>query len=302
MIDGAAIWWLLHHRHTQLRTGGRKAILGLAVFSWLVIFYGSYIEPQIILVNEEAIILSDQPTHTLRVALISDIHVGPYKQKTFVERIVKKTNAQHPDVILLDGDFISSDASEAAYLEPLKKLQAPHGVFAVLGNHDYGVEMDGTLSNAKMANAVKNKLFSLGIRVLQNQGAVIAKDGSSLYLLGTDEILTGKASISRSLTALHQKNPAPYPTVLLSHNADAIIGAQKYGIHLVLAAHTHGGQVRLPFIGAVPPLPHRIGNKYDRGLFRFGNTQLFITSGIGESGARARLLVPPEVSMLEIKY
>ena len=90
------------------------------------------------------------------------------------------------------------------------------------------------------------------------------------------------------------------PVILVSHNADIVGRAEKLGIDLVLAGHTHGGQVRLPFFGAVPKIPHRLGNHYDRGLFQFGETKLFITSGLGETGPRARLLVPPEVALLEI--
>ncbi|MBP9718109.1 metallophosphoesterase [Candidatus Gracilibacteria bacterium] len=307
LLDGLVIYRLISRRarHTnKKRKPWYKGALVLAVIAWLTVFYGSYIEPQIILVNRQTINLTEKPTHTITIALISDTHVGPFKRDRFMQRAVDKINSLHADAIVLDGDFISFQASETKYLEPLKNLQAKLGVYGTLGNHDYGVDAEGNFSNNDMANSVRDSLVSLGVNVLRNQGVVLENNGSSLRLIGTDEIQTGRASIRGALGSVGSSTTARYPTILLAHNPDTATYAQKYGIDLVLAGHTHGGQVRLPFIGPVPPLPQHLPRKYDRGLFSsdFGKTQLFITSGIGESGARARLFVPPEIALLTINY
>lgn len=288
----------------RLRGFGRVFVIVLASAAWLVIFYGSFIEPQLIITTNQAIKLgaSVSATSTLRAAVLSDFHVGPYKKEPYLRRVVATTMAQHPDIVFILGDNIFDDISYIKYLSPLKDLKAPLGVFAVLGNHDYG-EI-GYLRGETMetrARAVRETLENFDIKVLINQGTKVQAGGKDFYLLGLDEIWTGRASLPKALKNL-ETIEAPHPSILLAHNADIVREAEKYGIDLVVAGHTHGGQIRLPLIGSVPKIPHRLGNKYDRGLFSFGKTRLFITSGVGESGPRARLFVPPEVAMLEIQF
>jgi hypothetical protein len=293
--------------YTQLRSNcasssnlrwRRQSYVILASIAWFVIFYGSFIEPRIITVKKATINLGSSAT--LRAVLVGDFHVGPYKQADFVAEAVEKINAQKPDVIFLAGDFIFEDAkNEVQYLEPLKNLSAPLGVFAVLGNHDYGVTRGEIAHNGGTENSriVTSALKSLGIRVLINSTVTLEPknaDGTAktLFLRGVEDYWTNRVNIGK----------IPHPSIVLAHNPDTIMepGADK--IDLMLSAHTHGGQVRLPLIGSVPPIPDILGRKYDEGLFQYGAAQLFITSGIGEIGARARLFNPPEIAVLTIKY
>lgn len=277
------------------------------LLSWLVVFYGSFIEPKFLVVKNHRITLSETDTTTLRMALISDLHVGPYKKAAFVEKIVAKTMALKPDIVVVAGDFVFNDKKQVEYLSPLKNLRPPLGVFAVLGNHDYkeriGASGDGYFDlddeDQLRADAVRNKLTSLGISVLINQGARIEFGNKTLAILGTDELWTRRANIEKTFISLGLTS-MPFPSILISHNPDIVLEAKKENIPLVLSGHTHAGQIRLPWIGSIIGLPDKLGRKYDKGLFRFNGTQLFITSGVGEIGARARLFNPPKIDVLEI--
>lgn len=270
----------------------------ILLFAWLVIFYGSFIEPQLIVVREQTVRLAKNPTETLRAVLISDFHLGPYKKDGFVERVVSKINAQKPDIIFIAGDFVYNDISQIQYVDPLKNLKAPLGVLAVLGNHDYGEGGPGMILEKGDARvkAVREKLEALDIRVLVNDFYDIKKGEKNLIIFGADEVWSGRADILEAAGAFDAK-------LVLSHNPDIIHKAVRHGIDLVLAGHAHGGQIRLPGIGSVPDIPDELGRAYDRGLFLFEKgTQLFITSGLGEMGPRARLFVPPEVVLLKIGF
>lgn len=279
-----------------------KAVGFLLSLGWFLVFYGSFIEPHIIIIREQRIQLNKNPTQIIRAALISDFHIGPYKGKNFVERVTNKINTRKPDIVFITGDFVFDSEGREKFLEPLKNLAPPLGIFAVLGNHDYAdskyfIHEEGE----HRALAVKNMLESLGIKVFLNQGQKIDTEKGGFFLLGVDEIWTGRASVEKALNSI-ESSLAPEPNILLAHNPDIILEAKKYNIDLVLAGHTHGGQFWLPFVGPMTIIPTKLGNTYDRGLFQFGNTQLFITSGLGETGPgpRSRLFVPPEIVLLEI--
>lgn len=299
--------WQYVKKHRIL---GQSIFICIAALAWIVVFYGSFIEPQILLVNEQKIDLrSDTSSDALReideisVAFFGDLHVGPYKQTKFVERVVRRTNELKPDLILLGGDFVFDSREQTKFLEPLEDLRAPLGVFAILGNHDYGESLPFSDIRGK---TVHKTLENLGIKVLMNEGVWIDVGNVGFYLLGIDDMWFGKPDISLALQSLKNSAAAgeipDAPKILLSHNPDIIIEAEKLGIDLVLAAHTHAGQIRLPFFGSVPEIPDNLGRSYDRGLFGFGSSQLFITSGAGEVGPRARLFAPPEISLLKIRF
>lgn len=281
------------------KTGKKSAMIffltALSIF-WAVVFYGSFIEPRRLAVRTRQIDLSAEGNGVLRAALLADFHVGPYKKEAYVKKVVSRVMSLNPDIVLIPGDFIFDDAEQVKYLSPLKDLHAPLGVFAVLGNHDYGSTTGPFgLKGEERAKIIKEALENFGIKVLVNEGLNLNKDGKTFALLGTDELWTGRANIEKALDMTGR------PNILMSHNPDLVLKAQDFGIDLVLSAHTHAGQIRLPFIGPIPPLPDRLGRTYDRGLFRFKQTQLFITSGVGEMGPRARLFNPPEINLLEIK-
>lgn len=276
----------------------------ISLFAWGVIFYGSFVEPQLLVVKNQNIKLTGFSSQNVRAVLASDIHVGPYKQTGFVEKLVTKIMAQKPDMILLGGDFVYDDSKYAdylKYLDPLQKLSAPLGVFAVLGNHDYG-NGETAEGGQNQAKTITEKLKELGVQVLINNDWIMGEEGiPNFVFLGINDLWApGLAEIYHAVSAL-QESPVR-PVILFSHNPDIVKFAQEKNVDLVIAGHTHGGQIRLPFIGSVPAIPDELGRKYDCGLFNFGKTQLFITSGAGEIGPRARLFVPPEIVVLNLEF
>ncbi len=305
LVDGFLVGLIVYWIVKRGWRWQRAVLLGALVFAWFVIFYGSFIEPQRLIVVEQTISLTENPDADIRAVLISDFHLGPYKQKAWVEKAVKKINELSPQLIVIAGDFILEEKVHPEYLSPLKNLKADYGVYAALGNHDYIEGEFYELANYpfegnERVEMVAKALADAGIRLLRNESVEIAlNDGSGKKFLfgGADEYWTERADAAKTFSG---KNPA-LQKILAVHNPDEIWDAQKAGVDLVLAAHTHGGQIRLPWLGSVPPIPDKLGRKYDRGLFQFGKMQMFITSGLGETGPRARLLVPPEIAALNIK-
>lgn len=281
----------------------------ILLVAWSVIFYGSFIEPFILVVNTQKIqipasqqaVSASAPRETLRAVLIADFHAGPYKKDGWVKRTVEKINSLKPDVVFIAGDFVYSEAEEVKYLTPLKNLHAQLGVFAVLGNHDYDEGRDFDTAQAKArASAVKKALESAGIKIFVNSGVKLRKGKKDFFVLGLDDLWTFNVNIKDALKTVGYALAMPHPNIVLAHNPDIVMLSELKEADLVLAGHTHGGQIRTPWLSPIPRIPTALGDKYDRGLFKFKNLRLFITNGVGEWGPRARLMTPPEIAVLEI--
>ncbi|HBK34222.1 TPA: hypothetical protein DEP34_01185 [Candidatus Uhrbacteria bacterium] len=276
---------IIAHR-ASLRVWKTQFFLLFLSVSWIVIFYGSVIEPKILTVHTQDISLSPSSTQELRVALIGDIHVGPYRDEAWVRKVVKKTLAEHPDIILLVGDFIYDDPTQSVLLGPLGNLSAPFGVYAVLGNHDY---------EGWQPEIIAQTLEALHIEVLENESVPIGMTG--ITLVGISDLWFA-ADLSKALEGIEEEDKV----ILLSHNPDVVLDEESRLADLVLSGHTHGGQIRLPWIGSIPPIPDELGRAYDRGFYLYKGLPLFVTAGVGETGPRARLWNPPEISLLTISY
>lgn len=273
----------------------------LAPYPWnmvdAVVFFGiaysCFVEPWIIVVKKlEVGTKTEKP---LTIAFVSDFHVGPYKGRTFMRRLVKKTNALKPDLILLGGDFLYNYASDPDLLDPLKELKAPLGIFGVMGNHDSGRDvMHGRVTLTRdRTKDVEEVLKRCGVTVLHNEW----RDIGPVILAGTDDFWMESYDLGKTLAGI----PEGKPLVLLTHNPDAIMDERTQRADLILSGHTHGGQVRLPLIGSVPPIPNELGRKYDRGTFSLPKeTTLIVSHGVGESMARPRLLTAPEILLVGI--
>ena len=289
----------------------------LIVFGFIftiTIIYGSFIEPRMITITEAQITLPTVSDFT--IVTISDLHVGPYKGKKYLGKVVEKINALEPDIVLLAGDYVYSGGDPVDDLTPLRNLRARYGVFGVLGNHEYGCMSGGggkshVYGTFDASRKVLRALERSGVKMLNNESVEIDLEegglppeaprsraqGGPLFVAGIDDQCSGQSDLLAALPEITQKSSI----ILLAHDPSLILDTQTTYAHLIVAGHTHGGQIRLPFIGPVPSLPTQLPRSYDQGLFQIDqNTVLAITRGVGESGPRARLFAPPEILVLRV--
>lgn len=278
-------------------------VVGCLFFAWLsivwsplallplaVLLYGSFIEPRLLLVKRYSI---GKGERTITIAFISDIHVGPYKGSTWVRELARRTNELSPDLVLLGGDFLHKSAADLPKLEPLKTFKAPLGVFAILGNHD----------EFKAEAETREWFANSGLSMLINSSTVLDHAGGKIALAGADDDWYAQADLEAAFRGISPDTPL----IAMLHNPDLVppsvaLLKERSASTLFISGHTHAGQIRLPLIGSVMPLPHHLGRSYDRGVFKFGETTLVIGSGTGESGPRARLLCPPEIVLVTMHY
>ncbi|HRH94019.1 MAG TPA: metallophosphoesterase, partial [Candidatus Peribacteria bacterium] len=208
--------------------------------------YGSFVEPQFITVTTERIALPiKQP---LKIVVLSDLHVGPYKDAAYIQRVVDRVNELVPDVVLLAGDYLLGDTADetvANDLAPLQSLHAAFGTFAVLGNHDHGLYRTLLGLNRPPddpGEAVAGILTGAGITVLQNESAVIDFGTNRLAIAGIEDRWFPTSDVSKAMEGI----PAGTPIVLLAHNPDVILDERSSSASLIIAGHTDGGQIRLP--------------------------------------------------------
>lgn len=227
------------------------------------------------------------------IALLSDFHYDPYFSVHPIRGSIDMVNDLHPDLIALTGDFVSvpyiGDAVRAARAaEPcaklLGKLKAPHGLWAVLGNHDVSSD----------PGRVKSALAGESIQVLSNQAIPIEKEGGRFWLGGVDDVLEGSADLIATLKNV----PADEATVLLAHEPDYADYVARYPVDLQLSGHSHGGQVRLPFVR--PLFLPELARKYIWGLFKVGALTLYTTAGIGTVRVAVRFNCPPEITLIRL--
>ena len=270
----------------QFLTGIAAApLLGIAATS----AYARLIEPYNYIVSETDIFIPQLPAkfEGFRITQLTDIHHSRILGIDQVVRVVKLASETKPDMFVLTGDYTTS---YRRYIEPcaeaLASLNAPEGVWAVLGNHDHYTDPDLT-TRALQRNH---------INVMSNINTTVRRGPDKLQLAGVDDWTWNATEWARAFAGLE----AAVPTVLLSHQPSVLDMDQTKSVALILSGHTHGGQIDLPLIGA----PARFATKdlrYAHGLFRRGNTQLYVSSGTGVIGLPVRLGVRPEIAVLRLR-
>jgi uncharacterized protein len=235
------------------------------------------------------------PFAGLKIVQISDFHFHEYTEAAFVEAVVRRVNEAAPDLVVMTGDFVSSKPLPRHFgvrmsyhcAELLSRIECPLR-YAILGNHDALVG----------APAVTDSLQTHGIPVLTNSSVALERDGRRLWLAGMQDALEQRPDLLTALPA--GRNPDQEPLILLAHEpdfADRVLGRQ---IDLVLSGHTHGGQIRIPFLP--PLLLPEMGTKYVEGLFRLRDgTQLYVNRGIGAVNLPFRFRCPPEISVITLQ-
>ena len=229
--------------------------------------------------------------HGMRIVQISDIHFQEFSEAFYVKDVVAQVNALRPDMVVLTGDYITIGplprhfaarwSYECAAL--LQAIQCPLR-YAVLGNHDAVVNMA----------VVTDALSTHNIPVLANRYLPIERDGRRFWLGGVSDASVGLARIEEAVPPSAIRNGEP--VILLAHEPDYVdTVVQHGGVDLMLSGHTHGGQIRIPFM---KPhfLPH-LGKKYVEGHFQIGPTQLYVNRGIGTVMLPMRIRCRPEITV-----
>lgn len=260
--------------------------LGLGLSGALGYTYCFQIEPHWIAIEHIPITLTDLPNklNGFKLVCLSDFHQEPGDGSAYIERLVERTNQLQPDVICLLGDYVFSDASAIDVLsKSLAKLRAEHGVYAVLGNHDYWTD----------PRIVAKGLQSAGIELLINKGVSIDCDGMRIQLVGLDDGWSGQPDPTDALASA----PVEDPTIVLFHEPDFADSISKYDqVDFQISGHSHGGQVKPLFVET--PFRPAYARKYAAGLYQVNGMQLYVTRGVGTIPPRARFNCRPEISAI----
>jgi predicted MPP superfamily phosphohydrolase len=249
--------------------------------------YSRFLEPQWLCTERVTIRLKRLPAvlNGFTITQLSDLHRGPYVAEHEIQSAVGQANRLRADLIVLTGDYVSHSAKYArSCANLLGALQARFGVVAILGNHDHWTD----------ASTVARELESQKIRVLRNEALAIEKDETRLWIAGVDDVWEEKADLALALRQV----PKDEVTVLLAHEPDYADTASAYPVDLQLSGHSHGGQVRLPLLGA-PRLPY-LGIKYPAGLRSVGSMQVYTNRGIGVINPPVRFGRRPEITLLTL--
>jgi len=272
----------------------RISLLTILLSVSSAIGWGFFIEPNRLVLRHEVIAIDRWPSGLsgLKIAVLSDLHIGSaFIDSDKVRLIVERTNQLQPDLIVILGDYITSDGRTSHRVEPevfgplLKDLHAPFGVYSVLGNHDWWYN----------GYKVRRDLEANGIKILENEVVRLDVRGTPLWLAGLADLWTRVQRVEQTIAQV----PDGETVIALTHNPD-IFPQLPQRVPLMLAGHTHGGQVRLPFIGSVVEAS-RFGERYEVGHVFENGHHLFVTTGIGTSIVPVRFGVPPEIVLLEVK-
>ena len=221
----------------------------------------------------------------LRIAQLTDVHVGPTIRRAFVEEMVAKTNALTPDIIAITGDLMDGSVAQLReHVAPLADLKAKHGVFFVTGNHEYYSGVDEWIAEVQR----------LGIRVLRNERVAI---GVGFELAGIDDYTAhqfGNGHGSDLQRALAGRDPA-HELVLMAHQPRSAKEAASFGVGLQLSGHTHAGQI-WPWRYAV-----KLQSPWVEGLYREGTLQLYVSPGTGYWGPPMRLGTQAEITEITLR-
>ena len=222
-----------------------------------------------------------------RIAVVSDIHLGPLLGRAHTERIVSMINATEPDLVAIVGDLVDGTVAElGAAAEPLQDLVSREGTFFVTGNHEYFVE-----DTAEWLD----ELERLGMNLLRNENTLIRRGGAAFALAGVNDPAGESdfdgADYGRALAGVD----AAQPTILMAHQPIQVTEAAARGVDLQLSGHTHGGQM-WPFHYAV-----ELAQPSLAGLSTVDGTQLYVTRGAGFWGPPVRIGAPPDISVLTLR-
>ncbi|MBQ9244818.1 metallophosphoesterase [bacterium] len=262
--------------------------------SWFILFcivglvacvYTFFYEPEMITVKHYKI--KDAELKGLKIVFVSDFHLKKYQTKRF-KKIINLINEQNADIVLSGGDYVAlhnidKTLSVETIAEGLSKIKSKYGFYTVLGNHDAG----------KAETDILKAFEKYSIKTLINNNVIVNIGSENLYIAGVRDIQTGRPNIFKALANTGN------PVIFLTHNPD-IYTVIPNNVNLILAGHTHGGQVRLPFLGGII-VPSKYKNKYALGLIEEDNKKMLVTKGIGTSVLNVRFNCKPEIVVIDFE-
>lgn len=252
------------------------------------------VEPASLALTEEPLTVPGSTRGPLRVAVLTDLHIGsPFNGITRLREVVERTNAARPDLICVLGDFVIQGVIGGRFVPPediareLSHLRTPAGIVAVLGNHD------GWFDHDRIAAALE----AVNVRIVEDTAVRLETRSGRIWIAGVSDLWTGRHDLAAAMAPIE---PDGAPVILLTHNPD-LFPAVPERVSLTLAGHTHGGQVRLPIVGRLI-VPSRFGQRFAAGHVVEGGRHLFVATGIGTSILPVRFRVPPAVAILDLAF
>ena len=267
---------------------------GLVAAPFALRAYARNVEPRILVTEHVAVQSSRIPAALdgVRIGLLSDFHLGNGVDEARIEQSVAQLNALKPDIALLGGDYVHRWGLGAKAAHALRDLYAPLGVFAVLGNHDYW-NNPRQLSQTMSAEFAQAKF---PFKLMRNESYQLNINNTALHIVGVDNVTVNRHDFAKAVQGVPKNEAA----VLLVHEPDiADEAAAAHPFALQVSGHSHGGQVRIPFVH--PWWTPTFARKYIAGLFIVNEMQLYVTRGIGMSWMPMRFLCPPEVTLMTLR-
>jgi len=265
-----------------------KRILGLILITVVgLALYAFLVEPRWVEIVEITIETEKIPKDSkIKIVQLSDLHIHEIgDREKYVLKVIEEIN---PDLVVITGDLIDDKKNVDKLYSFLRNISHVKRIYVILGNWDHWSGID--------LNEYIRDLEALGVTVLVNSNDVITEDTFCLNIVGVDDPHTGRANLEKALTDIK----SDCYTLLLAHSPEIIDKIAKKNIDLILTGHTHGGQVILPIYGPLFLPVEEKYRKYSSGLFKIGNSTLYVNRGLGTSILPVRFLCRPEITVIKI--
>lgn len=262
----------------------------------LIIIYARYVGTMGLITKEYTIKDQNIPTDFdgLKIVHFSDLHYNRAINIKKVKAVIKEINTINPDIVVFTGDLIDKDATISTQdyeelINVLKEINAKYGKYAILGNHDYEKGKD---------NVIKVYQDSSFTYLDNSHDIIYSKNNQKIFIGGTNTKTDNMTDLSKTMTTTEEENNVDYRIVLIHEPDIAEELTKDYQVNLILAGHSHNGQIRLPIVGALYTPPY--AKTYYDNYYNIDGTNLYISSGIGVSSINYRLFNHPSINFYRI--